>query len=76
MDNRNDIELLLDLHKELAVTREHMAEVRADLREHIKRTAIIETELKFIHKQIWLAHGAVALLGILGTIISVFKIFV
>lgn len=72
MDN-SQLEIILDIHKELSIMREHMGEVRADLREHIKRTAIIETEVKFLHKQIWLAHGALALLTLVGTVIVVYK---
>jgi len=74
MDDRDQLEILFDLHKELAIIREHMGEVRTDLRVHIKRTAIIETELKFIHRQVWLAHGAIGLLALLGTVLTVWKL--
>lgn len=75
MDNNESLELLLDLHKDLSITREHLAEIKTDLKEHMKRTAILETELKFIHKQIWLAHGAIGLLSVLATIAALFKFF-
>lgn len=60
-------ELLLDLHKEVAIVRADQASMKEDLRHHIKRTALLEAELKRIHdqdigwlkKNIYLAYGAI-----------------
>jgi hypothetical protein len=64
-------EILLDLHRSMGSVTANLAEVKADLREHMKRTAMLESEIKWIHRQIWIAHGAIALLGILGTLVGV-----
>jgi hypothetical protein len=64
-------EILLDLHRSMGSVTANLAEVKADLREHMKRTAMLESEIKWIHRQIWIAHGAIALLGILGTFVGV-----
>lgn len=73
-NNHEQFKLILELHKESAIIREVMAEVKADLREHMKRTAIIETELKWLHRQIWIAHGAIGLIGIIGGLAGLIKL--
>ncbi len=72
-NSNEQFKLILELHKESAIIRETMAEVKADLREHMKRTAIIETELKWLHRQVWIAHGAIGLIGIIGGLTGLIK---
>lgn len=63
---RELVPLILDLHKELAIAREHLGALRADMRTHIKRTDQVEVELKYLHKHVAMAQGAIALVGVLA----------
>jgi predicted neutral ceramidase superfamily lipid hydrolase len=63
--------LLVSLDKTLAINTEHLAE-------HMRRTAIIEDELKPVVKHVEQMRGAgklIALLALLATILSVILIF-
>jgi regulator of replication initiation timing len=71
-------ELLLDLHKEVAIIRADQGSMKEDLREHIKRTALLEAELKRLHdqdigwlkKNVYLAYGAI---GFISFCIALYK---
>lgn len=67
--------ILLDLHKEVAIVRENQAGMSADLKEHMKRTAIVETEVKYLHKQASIAQGAIAFISLLAILVSLYKSF-
>lgn len=68
MSNLSNESLILDLVKQTAAISAHIVEIKEDLKDHMKRTAQVETELKFIHKQIWIAHGGIAALTLLGVV--------
>ncbi len=72
-DDTRIVDLILDIHKDLGIMKEHMGELRADMRTHIKRTDQVETELKYLHKQISIAHGGIALVGLAGSIFTLIK---
>lgn len=74
-DNELMKEILLDVHRGMGILGNDVAAMKADLREHMKRTAILETEIKWIHRQIWIAHGAIALFGVIGTAAGVLTKF-
>lgn len=61
-DRELERKLLLDIHAALPVISERLGAIEADLAYHIKRTELLETEVKYLHKQINIAHGAIALL--------------
>lgn len=73
-------ELLLDLHKEVAIIRNDQGAMKEDLKEHIKRTALLEAELKRMHEQdigwlkknVYLAYGAI---GFVTFLIGAYKAF-
>ena len=76
--NKQDIDIIdiiLDIHKDMSTTKSDMAYIKADLREHMKRTAQMEVEVKYLHRQVNLAHGAVALITLAGVIAGIFKAF-
>lgn len=64
--------LLLDLNSKTAAMEAHMQEMKVDIREHIRRTALLEGEVKWLHKQVWIAHGAIVTIGVLFTIVKLF----
>lgn len=74
MDSKiNAIEILIELTKESAATQAHIMEIKEDLKHHMKRTAQVETELKYLHRQINLAHGAIALITLAGVVAGIVK---
>ncbi len=61
-------------------TNDHLASIdvtislqHESLREHIRRTALIEKELAPIRKHVYMVQGAIGLLAILATIIGLLK---
>jgi len=68
-------ELLFQIVSKLAAVEAHQAEIKDDLKHHMKRTAQVEAELKYLHRQINLAHGAIALIGFVITLIGLYAKF-
>lgn len=66
-------EILLDINKEVGKASADISAIKTDLREHMRRTAILETEIKWLHRQVWIAHGAILFLGFLGALIALLK---
>lgn len=60
-----NVEILLEMQKEMGVISAHVSEIKADVREHMKRTAILETEVKFLHRQAWVLYGVLLAVGTL-----------
>lgn len=75
MDQNNLTQILLELVKESAATSAHVLEIKEDLKLHMKRTAQVETEVKYLHRQVNLAHGAIALITLVGIIAGIVKAF-
>lgn len=74
MDRGNkDRDLALEILKDVTIIREDIAAIKADVRVHIKRTDIIETEIKWLHRQVWVAHGAIALVGFVALLVSIYR---
>jgi hypothetical protein len=80
MDNKS-VELLIDIHKEISITRADQASMKADLREHIRRTNMLEerlqhlhdTDLKWLKKHVWMAYGAIGLISFALTALKILK---
>lgn len=60
-----NLEILIEMQKEMGIISAHVAEIKADVREHMKRTAILETEVKFLHRQAWILYGILLAAGTL-----------
>lgn len=66
-------EILLDVSKDQAIIKADQAAMKVDLKEHIRRTHILETEIKhfrendlaWVKKQIWMFYGAVSIILII-----------
>lgn len=71
-------EILLDVSKDQAIIKADQAAMKADLREHIRRTNVLEHEVKtfrdkdlaWVKKQIWMFYGAISLILILYKILG------
>ena len=68
-------ELMLDMVKAIAKVESRLSSIEGNVKEHMRRTAIAEAEIKFLHRQVNLAHGAIALVSFLGVILGVMKGF-
>ena len=63
-------DILLDVSKDQAVIKADQAAMKVDLKEHIRRTNVLEHEVKrfrendlaWVKKQIWMFYGAISLL--------------
>jgi hypothetical protein len=66
-------ELLLSVHKDVTKLAADMQAVKVDLKEHMRRTAMNEVAIEYNRKNIYLAQGAVALVGFLATIATVWN---
>ena len=81
MDSSNSKEdklmtnLLLDVHKDVGHIREDIGEIKGDLRTHIKRTDMLESEVKWIHRQVWLVHGALGLVSLVAILAAIYRNF-
>lgn len=71
-------DILLKLLDQQADIKAHMAEVKADLREHMRRTSILEVEIanlrgqdEKLHRQVYLVHGGLGLVALVGTIVGI-----
>jgi hypothetical protein len=73
VDNKTQLEILLDILKQMAVMNASIARIEVDVANHIKRTNIIETEVKYLHRQINIAQGAIALISLIAIIVSILK---
>lgn len=55
-------EILLDVSKDQAVIKADIAAMKVDLKEHIRRTNILESKVAWVNKQIWMFYGALSIL--------------
>lgn len=77
-------QILLDTHKDVAVIKAAIAEIKVDLKEHIRRTGAAEArieqvesknqvEFKALNRQVNMVHGALALLTLVSVLIGIYK---
>ncbi len=83
MDNSNSAadkalvyDILKSTHQGVIETKADIKYIKEDLKEHMRRTAVLETELKFIHGKVNMARGAIAVLAVLLSIAGVLSRFV
>jgi hypothetical protein len=55
-------ELLLSMNDKVARIETHVAEIKVDVKEHMRRTAILETKTSWIERLVWLCTGGTAVL--------------
>jgi hypothetical protein len=52
-----------------------IADIKADRRNHIRRTEINETAIAIMEKAIYRAQGAIMLIGVISTLASIIGIY-
>lgn len=76
--------LLIEIHEKIGTVRSDISKIEADIREHIRRTAIAEArieaaELKLsekiasLQKGHYMVQGALALLSIIGVVAAIYS---
>lgn len=74
MDNNELVkDILLDLHKSSAVVQSDIAAMKADLKEHMRRTHILEATQEILKRDVNMAKGAVALLTFSSVVLGILK---
>lgn len=68
-------QLLFKMHEDLSVIKQDQSAIKVDLKEHMRRTAVIETEVKYLHKQIFIAHGAISFVSFVAILAGIYKAF-
>lgn len=73
-------ELIFKTHEEIVIIRGCLTDIRSDLAFHIARTnqledrtEVIEKELKWLHKQVFLVHGAIGLVSLIALLAGIVK---
>lgn len=77
-------QILLDTHKEVAVIKAAIAEIKVDLKEHIRRTGAAEARIEQVDtdtnkslnklfRQVWMVHGALGLVSLVAVIAGIYK---
>ncbi len=55
--NDTDQRILLSVHEHVIANTEDIAEIKVDLREHIRRTAVLESKVSWMERLVWLGTG-------------------
>jgi len=63
--------LLLRVLEQQTTISSDVSSIKVNLAEHMRRTHQLEVEIKYLHKQINMAHGGVALIGLIGIILGI-----
>lgn len=67
MEHKDELlqKLVLEIHRDMGVVISQMAAIKEDVKEHMRRTAILETEVKYLHAVASKGKVIGAILGIL-----------
>lgn len=79
-------QIILDTHKEVAKITAAIAEIKTDLKEHIRRTGAVEAriedveedsnkKLEALNRQVYMVHGALGLISIIAILVGIYKSF-
>lgn len=73
MSVRDDLQtkLLISVNDKVSVIESHVAEIKVDVREHMRRTAILEAKTSWIERLVWLVFGGAAVVGFILKILKV-----
>lgn len=69
-------EIVVSMHRDVSIIAADIAGIKADVKEHIRRTAIAETQIERLQKGMYQAQGAIALITLAGVIFGILKFFV
>ena len=75
-DKKLEYELILSVHRTTAVIASDISAIKTDLKEHIRRTTIAEQKIEHLQQNMFRAQGAIILISILATIITIARYFI
>lgn len=64
-------DLLLSMNDKVARIETHVAEIKIDVREHIRRTNILESKVNVIERLLWMGGGGTAVVYFLLKVLKV-----
>jgi hypothetical protein len=69
----NDLheKLLIGMNDKVARIETHVAEIKIDVKEHMRRTAILEAKTSWIERLVWMVFGGTA---VVGFFLKIFKV--
>lgn len=74
MDNNFILDIIKSTHEAVIAQKADISAIKTDLKDHMRRTAILETEVKYLHGRVFMARGALAagaaLLAVVGAAIK------
>jgi hypothetical protein len=76
--------LLIDIHDKIGTVRSDISKIEADIREHIRRTAIAEARIEAAERELsskiatlqkghYMVQGALALITLIGVIAGIYS---
>lgn len=76
--------LLIEIHEKIGTVRSDISKIEADIREHIRRTAIAEARIEAAERELtskiailqkghYMVQGALALLSIIGVVAAIYS---
>lgn len=78
MSKPTNSEVLLKLLDQQSEIKVNLAEIKVDLKEHMRRTALLESRVEILaqqdeklNRQVYLVHGGLGLIAIVGTLIGI-----
>lgn len=71
MDNEFRDKMLLEIITNQATSKVLIDEIRIDLKEHMKRTAINEERIDYVKKHVYFVQGAIGLISLLALIATI-----
>lgn len=77
-NNSNKVreEMLISVLKDMGEVKVGIAEVKVDLREHMRRTLALEVQTEFLKKNVYMAYGIIAFLSFIAAAVKVFEVIV
>jgi hypothetical protein len=64
-------EALVEIKVHLAELKTLQVSIEKNLDYHIKRTDIVEDKLEFLKRNVYMAQGALAVLGLIATVVGI-----
>lgn len=67
--------ILVEMHKDMGVLKSDVAAIKVDVKEHVRRTNILETRTEFALKHIYYVYGGWSVITLLAGILKFLKVF-
>lgn len=72
MDESKVYTILLEIHKQMGVISSDISKVEIDLKEHMRRTAVVEANIEALNRSYYRLQGAFGLVSLLATCAAIY----